>query len=161
MRPPPFPTKPVRRGAPPLGARIRPQIAQLAQRSGALDPKLAARWSEVAGPDLARLCRPLRLKRTKNAVTLEVAVTSGAAAMRVEYAQNAILARARTELREPRLTRLAIVQAGAKPKESRTWKSRRVEVPKDEAPAPPPQRPARTPAEALERLRASLTEGRR
>ncbi|MBB4658611.1 hypothetical protein GGQ59_001111 [Parvularcula dongshanensis] len=124
-----------------------------------MDPSLAERWAEVAGVDLARLCRPLALKRQKNAVTLEVAVSSGAAAMRVQYAQNQLLARARTALREPRLTRLSIRQAGAQVAEGRNWASRRVTA-EAEAPSPAP-RPARNPAEALERLRAAIASHRR
>ncbi|WP_051881586.1 DUF721 domain-containing protein [Parvularcula oceani] len=150
----PFPTKPARRGPPPLSAKLAPQVAQLAAKSGAMDPALARSWPEVVGPELAKLCRPLRLRRQKNAITLEVAVPNGAAAMRVQYAQNQILSRARTQLRQPKLSRLAILQAGAKASEGRSWASKRV-TRDDGQPAPAP-RPARTAQEALERLRAAI-----
>ena len=151
---PSFRTRPARRAAPRLGARVTPQVARLAAKSGAMDPGLAERWEEAAGADLARLCRPVRLRRQKNAVTLEVSVRNGAAAMRVQYAQDQLLARLRTQLREPRLTRLRIVQAGGA--EPPRWASRKVEaVAPDDAPAPP-TRPAHSLAEALERMRAAM-----
>ena len=143
-------TLPVRKGPPPVRAQLAPHLARLAKRSGAMDPMLAERWEEVAG-DAARFCRPVRLRRGRGAVTLEVQAVSGAAAMRVEYAQNAILARARTVLGEPRLTRLRVTQRG-QPRE-RQWASKRIEAPSETVAATPPARDA---AEALERLRAAM-----
>ena len=153
---PPFRTLPARRAAPRLGARVTPQLARLAAKSGAMDPALAERWEAAAGPELARLCRPVRLRRQKNAVTLEVAVRSGAAAMRVQYAQAQLLERVRTHLREPRLTRLAIRQAGAAAAEAPRWASRKVTPEPDAEAAPPPRRPAASLDEALEALRVAM-----
>lgn len=150
---PPFPTRAVRRSAPKLGRRVMPQIAKLAARSGAMDPRLAERWEEAAGADLAALCRPMRLKRQKNAVALEVSVPSGAAAMRLQYAQEQLLARLRTYLKEPRLTRLMIRQTGIA--EQPRWASRKVTA-APEAATPPPKRPATSLAEALENLREAM-----
>ena len=152
---PPIRTRPVRRAAPKLGTRVAPQVARLAAKSGAMDPRLAERWEEAAGRDLAALCRPVRLRRQKNAVTLEISVRTGAAAMRLQYAQEQLLTRLRTHLREPRLTRLLIKQSGAAPKAPR-WASRVVTADADEAPPPTPRRPARSLTEALERMRADM-----
>ena len=152
---PPVATKPPRRAPPRIGARVAPQIARLAAKSGAMDPALAANWEAAAGADLAVLCRPVRLRRQKNAVALEVAVRSGAAAMRLQYAQEQLLARLRTHLREPRLTRLLIKQAGAAPEAPR-WASRRVTAPQDEEVPAPVRRPAASLAEALERMRRDM-----
>ena len=151
---PPFRTRPVRRAAPKLGSRVAPQLARLAAKSGAMDPRLAERWEEAAGGELAALCRPVRLRRQKNAVTLEVSVRNGAAAMRLQYAQDQLLARLRTHLREPRLTRLAIRQSGAEA--APRWASRRVTAPEAVEAAPQPRRAATSLGEALERMRADM-----
>ena len=143
-------TLPARKGPPPVRAQVGPHLARLAQRSGAMDPALAERWDEVAG-DAAPYCRPVRLRRGRGGVTLEVQAVSGAAAMRVEYAQNALLARARTILGEPRLNRLRVTQRGQA--RERQWASKRIEAEHAVAPAAPPPRDAK---EALERLRAAM-----
>ena len=148
----PLRTLPARRGPPPVRAQMAPHLARLAKRSGAMDPQLAERWDEVAG-DVAPLCRPVRLRRGRGGVTLEVQATSGAAAMRVEYAQSALLARARTVLGEPNLKRLRVTQRGRTGE--RQWASKRVTA--EEATASP-QAPARSASEALERMRAAMAE---
>ena len=145
-------TLPARKGPPPVRAQVGPHLARLAKRSGAMDPALAEQWDEVAG-DAARFCRPVRLRRGRGGVTLEVQAVSGAAAMRVEYAQGPILARARTVLGEPRLNRLRVTQRG-QPRE-RAWASRRIEAEAATAPAAPPAQNAR---EALERMRAAMRD---
>ena len=144
-------TLPARRGPPPVRAQMAPHLARLAKRSGAMDPGLADRWNEVAG-EAARFCRPVRLRRGRGAVTLEVQAVSGAAAMRVEYAQAAILARARTALGEPNLTRLKVTQRGRTGE--RQWASRKVEAAEVVEPAEPP---ARDTTEALARMRAAMS----
>ena len=115
-----------------------------------MDPALADRWDEVAG-DLARLCRPVRLRRGRGGVTLEVQASSGAAAMRVEYAQAQLLARARDALGEPNLKRLKVTQRGRT--SERRWASRRITPEDAAAPALPP---ARNAGEALARMEAAM-----
>ncbi|MEO1658487.1 MAG: DUF721 domain-containing protein [Pseudomonadota bacterium] len=115
-------TKPVRKAAPPVGRSLGPHIARLAAASGAMDPRLASEWPKIAGPELAPLCRPIRIITRGRSQALEVAVKSGAAAMKIQYAQEALLGRIRHQLGLPRLQRIVFREG----KEARSWQTRRL-----------------------------------
>ena len=108
-----FTTKPARSGPPPLSRQVSRLMATLAERSGAMDPQLAADWPDIAGPQLARLCRPVRLKKAGRARTLEVAAANGAAAMQLQYRQRELLERVNRLLGKGTVTRITIRQTGA------------------------------------------------
>lgn len=125
-----------------------------------MDPRLVENWATLAGPELAKLCMPIRIVRRGKSQALEVSVKSGAAAMRVQYAQEALLSRVRQELGLPGLNRLTFREGKA----PRGWEQRRLAA---GLPAGQPERPARTPRpksasgsldEALARMRQTIHE---
>lgn len=125
-----------------------------------MDPRLATEWPAIAGPELARLCRPVRIIRRGKSQALELSVTSGAAAMRVQYAQEALLSRVRHQLGLPHLTRIVLRESAG----SRGWERRQMrpelhpDPGADAASAPCPPASLR---EALERMRQTIHgEGR-
>lgn len=105
-------TKPVRSGPPHFSRAMGKIVADLAKKTNALDPRLAASWAEIAGPDLARICRPVQLKTHGRAQALELAVPNGAAAMQVQFKQKFILDKVNIVLGHKRVTRLVIRQTG-------------------------------------------------
>ncbi|MEE4209189.1 MAG: DUF721 domain-containing protein [Parvularcula sp.] len=146
-------TKPARRAPPKLARSIGPHLARLAKASGAMDPRLAEEWASLIGPELAPHCRPSRIVTRGRTQALEVAVSNGAAAMRLEYQQDAILARVRQRLGLPRLSRIVIRQGKAE----KSWSSRRMSSPPAAAPAAPKdEAPVKS-----EGLRAALEAMRR
>ncbi|HBS35132.1 MAG TPA: hypothetical protein DEA50_08670, partial [Parvularcula sp.] len=75
-----------RAAPPPLSRFSTALIASLARQTRFVDPDIAARWTELAGPELSKLCRPGRLTGGGTGRTLEVIVPHGAAAASVEFA---------------------------------------------------------------------------
>lgn len=150
-------TKPARRGAPKLAKSLGPHLARLAKASGAMDPRLASEWLEIAGPEIAALCRPTRVINRGRQQALEVSVTSGAAAMKLQYHQEALLGRVRQRIGLPRLNRLVIREG----KETKGWASRRMKA------APPKVEPPKTAPEseslksALDAMRQTIHERKR
>ncbi|MEM9838349.1 MAG: DUF721 domain-containing protein [Pseudomonadota bacterium] len=146
-------TKPARRPAPRLGRSITPHLRRLAQQSGAMDPRLVEHWAEIAGADLAKLCRPIRIIKRGKIQALEVSVESGAAAMRVQYAQTTLLSRIRDQLGLPHLTKITFREGKA----PRGWEQRRMQRPA-EGPAEKRENkaPAGSLAEALTRMRQTI-----
>lgn len=158
-----FTTKPARSGPPPLSRQVSKLMATLAERSGAMDPRLAADWPDIAGPQLSKQCRPVRLKKNGRARTLEIAAANGAAAMQLQYRQKELLEQVNRLLGKGAVTRIAIRQTGAAgtARKAGPVYSRPVmpDRPDDGIPA------ARTEDQgldaALERLRGLLSTGRR
>lgn len=171
MSEPPINTKPVRAAAPRVGKFVTRHVASLAAKSGAMDPALIDAWPEIAGPELHTVCRPLRLRKQGRVHTLVVGVQSGAAAMRLQYAQNQILARAASHLNRPTLRKLVIEQSGTKGVDARTpgrrtkgskrWSSGKLTGASlaSAKPTPPPI-PAASLAEALDQLRQTIEKRR-
>jgi hypothetical protein len=91
-----------------------------------MDPRLAAEWPEIAGPELAGLARPIRIVNQGRVQALELSVKSGAAATRLRYAQDALLGRIRHKLGLPKLSKITF-REGA---EASRWSSRRMAPPK-------------------------------
>ncbi|MEM9422789.1 MAG: DUF721 domain-containing protein [Pseudomonadota bacterium] len=163
----PVNTRATRKPPPRLHVAMGREVGRLAAASGAMDPKLAEAWTEIVGPTLAPLCRPVRLKKRGKSQTLVVSVPTGAAAMRVQFSQKEILTRASTYLRLPTLKALSIEQAGAQtaaPKKGRAglrnstkqWKSAALATNAKASPIAP--RPAESVAEALARLQNTLSQ---
>ncbi|WP_370339298.1 DUF721 domain-containing protein [Parvularcula marina] len=166
----PVKTRAPRRAAPVIAKPVMTTLAALARKTGALDPAVIEHWGEIVGPEFEKLCRPVRIRRQKNAETLVIAVSSGAAAMRVQYAEAEILARAKLHLGRQGIRKIAIEQTGMKSKGPR-WKTRHFGepaqttvqapgVPRGQAPAKA-ERPAETLDEALDRLRLSVNRRQR
>lgn len=109
---PPVKTRPRRPGPPPASRAITKLVASLALKTNALDPRIVEDWREIVGPDLARLCQPVRLKAHGKAKVLEVAVPNGAAAMKVQFKQKFILDGINRLLGRGRVTKLIIRQTG-------------------------------------------------
>ena len=131
-------TRPARRPPPKLARSVGPHLTRLAEASGAMDPRLADDWAEIAGADIAALCRPVRIVRRGKTQALEVSVKSGAAAMKVQYAQEALLSRLRQTLGLPHLTKISFREG----KQPRSWEQRRVKPGVQPAPTPKRSAPA-------------------
>jgi len=122
-------TRPARRPPPKVARAVGPHLKRLAQASGAMDPRLVDDWAAIAGDDIAKLCRPIRIVRQGKTQALELSVKSGAAAMRIQYAQEGLLSRLRQTLGLPNLTKITFREG----KQPRSWENRRVTA----APKPP------------------------
>jgi hypothetical protein len=86
----PVKTLPARKAPPPLGRFTAAVFADLARKTRFVDPALAARWTELAGPEIARLGRPGRLTGGGAGRTLEIVVPDGTAAARVAFEAEAL-----------------------------------------------------------------------
>ena len=87
-------------------------VADLARTTGYAPPELVARWSEIAGDELQSICRPGRITSGAAQRTLEVFVTNGAAATRVNFQSGLLLERLSAFLGPGVVTHLKVVQTG-------------------------------------------------
>ncbi len=108
----PIRTKPPRSGPPPLNKGLTKLMAELAKKSGAMDPRLAGNWEEIVGTEMAKLCRPVQTRSVGRARALEVAVANGAAAMQVQFRQDYLLQKLNTFFGKNYITRIQIRQTG-------------------------------------------------
>lgn len=108
-------TKAARAAAPPLARFASALIADLARQTRFVDPDIAARWTELAGPELSKLCRPGRLTGGASGRTLEVIVPHGAAAASVEFAAETLRRRLNSYFGPNAIERIAVLQ-GPSPK---------------------------------------------
>src|SRR5262249_31425779 len=80
MAKPPEETQPSRRGrAAPVSGDAGVTAAGAFHRMGFSDPSLVLRWREIAGPEVARLCQPLRFSEGAGGGTLTLKALPGAA----------------------------------------------------------------------------------
>lgn len=168
MNTPAVKTRAVRRAPPRISRGVGKLMASLAQKTGAMDPALLEAWPDIVGPELSKICRPVRLKRVGKAHTLVVSANSGAAAMRIQFTQADLLARTKQFLRLTTLTKLAIEQRphsrrgrkpGQKPKgRFRTQVLTHADLTGPNATEPAPLPPARDVSEALDRLGRAIAE---
>jgi hypothetical protein len=63
----------------PVGADARSTSLSAFTRAGFNDPGLVLRWSEIAGPEVARLAQPLKFAQGPSGGTLTLRTTPGAA----------------------------------------------------------------------------------
>ena len=106
-------TRGPRPAAPPLARAATALVADLARKTRFVDPDLTARWTEFAGPELSRLCRPGRLTGGTHGRTLEVIVPHGAAAASVEFAAETLRRRLNGFFGPNAIERIAVVQGPA------------------------------------------------
>jgi len=109
----PPPTRGPRAAAPPLSRFASALIADLARRTRFVDPDIAARWTELAGPEISRMCRPGRLTGGTAGRTLEVIVPHGAAAASVEFAAETLRRRLNDYFGPNAIDRIAVLQGPA------------------------------------------------
>jgi hypothetical protein len=107
------PTRGARPAAPPLGRAASALVADLARKTRFVDPDLAARWAEFAGPELSKICRPGRLSGGPVGRTLEVIVPHGAAATSVEFAAETLRRRLNGFFGPDAIGRIEIAQGPA------------------------------------------------
>lgn len=107
------------RGAAPVFARFSAGIVEdLARKTRYVAPDLIARWADLAGPELSRLCRPGRLTGGRmggraDGRTLEVIVPHGAAAASVEFAAETLKRRLNGYFGPDAIARIVVIQAAA------------------------------------------------
>lgn len=106
-------TKPPRAAAPPLARAASALIADLARQTRFVDPEIAARWTDLAGPELSKLCRPGRLTGGPSGKTLEVVAPHGAAAASVEFAGETLRRRLNGYFGPDAIARIAVVHGPA------------------------------------------------
>ncbi len=107
------PTRGPRAAPPPLARFSTALIADLARRTRFVDPEIAARWTELAGPELSKLCRPGRLTGGHTGRTLEVIVPHGAAAASVEFASEALRRRLNGYFGPDAIAQITVLQGPA------------------------------------------------
>jgi hypothetical protein len=94
-------------------------------RAGFSDATLILRWREIAGPEVARLARPLKFSEGPSGGTLTLRATPGAALF-LAHEKRALCERINAYLGRPAIAQLKFSQGGFLPPRS----------------APPPQKPA-------------------
>ena len=109
-------TRPMPRPAPKAGRALQGLIKQLDEQFGRGPGALEARWREIVGDRLARVCRPQKLTKGRGgaAGTLELRVV-GAAALLVQHQTEDILQRVNLFLGAGTVDRLRIAQGPVKP----------------------------------------------
>ncbi len=120
----PRPTRGPRPAAPPLARAASALVADLARKTRFVDPDLAVRWTEFAGPEISKLCRPGRLSGGTHGRTLEVIVPHGAAAASVEFAAETLRRRLNSFFGPNAIERIAVVQGPAPAADARPRFSR-------------------------------------
>ncbi len=154
----PIRTKPPRSGPPPLNKGLTKLMAELAKKSGAMDPRLAGNWEEIVGPEMAKLCHPIQTRAVGRARALEVAVANGAAAMQVQFRQDFLLQKLNAFLGKNFISRIQIRQtgkAGLRRPARPAYSQPETRISKVEH-QPLPQTPSDALNSALERLKAQI-----
>ena len=107
-----------RPGARPLAALVRGAVEPALLRRAGLTMTLVANWSEIAGPDLAKRTRPLRVRWGRRphagaeaAPGTLVVAASGDAALRLQHEGDQIIERVNVMHGHRAIAKLAIVQA--------------------------------------------------
>jgi hypothetical protein len=83
--------------------------AQAFSRMGFRDPTLVLRWREIAGPEVARLCQPLRFSEGPQGGTLTLKALPGAALF-LGHETRSLTGRINHYLGRPAVARLKFVQ---------------------------------------------------
>lgn len=129
-------------------------------RAGFHDPTLVLRWAEIAGPEVARLCQPIKLSDGPGGGVLMLKVEPGAAVF-LQHQTRMLGERINTFLGRPAVARLRLIQGPLPPRPP----------PQRSAPAPRPiaendparsfagPEPLREALLTLARRRASTTAG--
>lgn len=80
-------------------------------RMGFTDPSLVLRWRDIAGPEVARLCQPLRFSEGAGGGTLTLKALPGAALF-LSHETRSLTSRINQFLGRPAVARLKFVQGG-------------------------------------------------
>ena len=80
-------------------------------RAGFSDPSLVLRWSEIAGPDIARLAQPLKLSDGPSGGTLTLRTVPGAALF-LAHEKRGLCARINSFLGREAVAQLKFIQGG-------------------------------------------------
>ena len=104
-------TRPPRRPPPPAGRALRGFLKTMDDRFSQGTDALAARWSEIVGPEVARRTEPVKLVRGRagGPSSLEIRVAGPSAAI-IQHQAQAILARVNLFLGADAVGKLRIVQ---------------------------------------------------
>lgn len=115
MTKPPEETQPSRRNrVAPVSGDAGAMAAGAFQRMGFRDPSLVLRWREIAGPEVARLCQPLRFSEGPDGGTLTLKALPGAALF-LGHETRTLTARINLYLGRPAVARLKFVQGNFLP----------------------------------------------
>ena len=83
------------------------------------DPSLADHWPDIAGPEIAALCRPGRITGDRRSGrTLEIHCPSGAAAAQLQMQLDDLKTRVNRYLGPGDVARIAVIQGGGGPARS-------------------------------------------
>jgi hypothetical protein len=98
---------------------LAPAAAAAAQaafaRAGFPDPTLVLRWEEIAGPETARLARPIRYSQGPNGGVLTLKAEPGAALF-LQHDSRSLCERINAYLGQPAVSRLRFVQGPLLPR---------------------------------------------
>jgi hypothetical protein len=115
MTTPPKETQPSRRGRPAaVGRDAGGAAAGTFAKMGFADPALVLRWREIAGAEVARLCRPLRFTEGPQGGTLTLKALPGAALF-LGHETRTLTDRINRYLGRPAVARLKFVQGAILP----------------------------------------------
>lgn len=123
--------KPLRRQARPLAHFLKPCLGDVFARQGFTSAELVTRWREVAGPDIAAYCEPLKIQwpRTPGAgagpgssepATLVLRV-DGPAALEIQHMTGIILRRVNQFFGWQAVGRVALRQAPLSRRPVKKW----------------------------------------
>lgn len=103
---------PQRHGRPtPVGADAGFAGAGAFARAGFRDPSLVLRWSEIAGPEVARLAQPLKFTDSPSGGILTLRTTPGAALF-LGHEKRSLCERINAYLGRPAVQQLKFLQSG-------------------------------------------------
>ena len=105
----PLPPPPRRNRTEPLARSAGPLGADLFARAGFRNPSLVLRWAEIAGPEVARLCQPVRLSQGTSGGVLTLK-TEPAAALFLQHESRAVCERINAFLGANAVVRLKFIQ---------------------------------------------------
>ncbi len=108
------PDQPRARGFRQTGALLQARIRKVGESRGFAVSKLLTRWAEVAGPDIAALCRPVEVGYGRQGLGATLTVlTTGAAAPLVEMQKEALRQRVNACYGYNAVARVKITQTSA------------------------------------------------
>lgn len=97
----------------PAGGLIAAQVRKAGEKRGFAVARLLTHWAEVAGPDLARLCRPQRISYARKGFGATLVLeTPGAAAPLVAMRLDALRERINAVYGHAAIARIQLVQGG-------------------------------------------------
>jgi len=99
----------------PIGMEAGPAGAAAFVRAGFSDPSLVLRWSEIAGPEVARLAQPLKFSDGPSGGTLTLRAAPGAALF-LAHEKRALCERINAYLGRPAVTQIKFSQGALLPR---------------------------------------------